>query len=484
MPDDFYLANLCRETRERQGLSIAALAARARVSNRSIATVERTDEDGAGAETLAEELRTSSVRKKRAWARVLIRIATALGDSPETWLSWLQEVADFSFDPQETRDIARSAQVVTDDADLGDTWTYISDFLETQPESEYCQIPVAFLYSGALSAKGKASFYGRFVQRLFSTINPRLRPTGFDVFDSVRELIRALAAPTKDAPRLVVGLFDRVGRARHPVRFLPVPGWQIQLACLVEAGVPFKWQDVMLGPRSGYKMRALTVAHDAWDEFLRGSWDEDAIERGVILPYPKYDIGRIAAELDARFSKERSSPHLGTTVFVTDQLTAVEVQSALENIYGRRVVDLAAGGEPAVPRYQLSMAVRSNDDDWWTVLSNTIHRELFSTAGVLTAEVYANYIVSVLAMTLPTSGGGLAELPSYLQLRPFGSNKTGTFPGPGFIDSLKARLIEGTKGLLEKRPSRKDDQDLQDDAEILVKKILCQGTSPSLSKGL
>src|SRR5688572_5120688 len=76
-------SKLCRRVRKNLGLSIAALALRARVSNQSIAKLESTN----ALKILTGELEgRESERKRRAWGRVVAQVAIALGQKPEEWI--------------------------------------------------------------------------------------------------------------------------------------------------------------------------------------------------------------------------------------------------------------------------------------------------------------------------------------------------------------------------------------------------------------
>jgi len=474
MSNDVEIGQQCKELRERLGLSMANLAIRAGVSNRSVATVE-----GEKLYHLVKKSATT-LRRKKAWARVLARLALALGLSPDTWLAQFQEATGFAFSKEELQTLKEHDQVnpnvrTHSEPSMTDTWEGIQAGLKSKPNEPY-PIPVAYLYSGGFTPdkrskgpdkQGTEGFFERFVRRLFAVLNPQLEPADSQEFvPSVENLLEDMLEKKKY--RLAMGLFPMT--ARDKLHFLPIPGWTIQLACLARAGGDFEWQDVLQGPEPK-DLRALTVKNDAWDCFLRGAWGEKC---NRIVQLPKYDVVEIAEKLKAQFEEEEAAAGtMSQSVFVTDQATAAEVRRVLLHKSYRNVKDLAEGGGAEVPRFQLSMAVREDDRKWAERLEKALHSEMFGVYGYYTAGIYADYMLSVLSSE---PGRYLSKefeqnKPSYLCLDDFGGdNSAKTFPGVGFCLALKRRVTDGIRERLKKHSAKLGDR--QTDLEQLTNSLL------------
>jgi hypothetical protein len=115
------IASFCRERRESLGLPVDVLAKRAHVSNRSIICVE-----GRGL-PLDMVLSDASLRRKRAWTRILIRVAIALELPVDKVLLPLQRMTSQRYDVEEIRALTANAVRVVRHAEKDATWTSLPD---------------------------------------------------------------------------------------------------------------------------------------------------------------------------------------------------------------------------------------------------------------------------------------------------------------------------------------------------------------------
>jgi transcriptional regulator with XRE-family HTH domain len=426
---DFDVPARCRAARQRQGLTIADLAAKARVSNRSVSQIE----EGVGDRRLIDVLRSTeaSARQRRAWARVLAKVALALGEDPAAWLGWLRQ-AGIALQPEELNNLLASARRRVQGTSRG-LAGMLDEFRAAQrarPEEPF-EVPVHLLTFGK-EAEGQNNFFRKFIELAFSAINPWLRAApseGVTTFD------RLMASLTKPPPRyrVVVGAFQMVGRSHHGVAFIPIPGWRLRLACLAAADAPLSWQDVREEgrrlPHDRKGLQVVTIAGEAGDVYLRSFCDYAAARLDTLA---EYDIEKAAARLHCHLRDDRPGR---TTVLVTGEYEASAVRHHMRRHYGRELKDLAARDGADPPSYPLALATAAEDKGWTETLRQAV-AELFTNAGAIMAELYGQYMEEVIEEAVGNEGQpgeppyrvvravlGLEETarlpPSYLRLDEF-----------------------------------------------------------------
>jgi hypothetical protein len=378
------IAQCCREARGKT--TIARLAKKARVSNRSIAVIE----SGNLSKELQEQEGKNTDRKMRAWASVLTKLALALEQDPDEWL----ERAEIDLPESELKEIKSAARQRTSSGARTEPDTLSTLRRELQQARPDAMIPIdVHLLTSDKSTRGQEAFYNRFCKLLLRTIDPRIEPRFTNEVRTFEGVMEGLStAPPRH--RLVVGAFQMVGRTQHRVIFIPIPGWRIRLGALALPEAEVTWENIRqsgegLSRKAKQELKILVINHEAADVYLRSFCDFDEEK---ILRINEYHI-RGAAE---RFNEELEKNN--RAVFVLGDYEAAVMRSILRQKYKRDLVDIAAASESA-PRYQLALVVAESDERWARTLRNAID-ELFKNAGALMAEVYGQYMVDVIDETV------------------------------------------------------------------------------------
>lgn len=372
------IEEVCRTARG--PISIARLAKRAKVSNRSISIIE----DG----KLAAEMKAGKdrERKMRTWAFVLSKLAISLNQDPDRWI----RLAGIDLSGSELNDIKISARkrIAPSTRSENDTLAKIRSELQTRPD-EQIAVHVHFLTSDE-STQGQKAFYDRLCKLILRTINPRLEPrptTEVRTFEAVMEGLSS----TPPKHRLCVGAFQMIGRTQHRVSFIPIPGWRIRLGALALPQSQVTWEHIRqsgkgLAPRAKSELRVMVIAQEAGDVYIQ-SFCEFPVKQ--ILRISDYHIRGAA---DAFYQELKTNPR---TVFILGEYEAAVIRNILRVKHGYDLVDLAAEAE-SVPRYQLALAAAESDERWVQTLKVAID-ELFQNAGAMMAELYGQYMVAVIS---------------------------------------------------------------------------------------
>jgi hypothetical protein len=369
---------------------VAELAARARVSNRSVLQLESTRPG----ERLEEVLgRSTSERKRAAWARVLTKVAVQLRIEPAEWFDRLGKAGVALPAAEADRMAVRAEQSPSMRRAEGSTLAELRKFLRLHPSDNF-PLPVHLLLCGP---KGKAQreLFWALLRILVSAVSPRFEPHAHDTIRTFDDLMEGLSSrPPKY--RLGIGPFQLVGRSPYPVSFTALPGWRIRLACLAapEAEGHFTFQDVRDEPtRKRRDQKGLTVwsiDREAGDVYLRGFCNYTDI---LLTTLRNYNLEEAARGF--RQALERGGRQARHTVFVVGEYEAATIHNLIRQEGGPALVDLAARKSADAPRYPLALTT-AEDDRRWTEAIRAALVEVFRNGPNLIAELYGQYILDVI----------------------------------------------------------------------------------------
>lgn len=239
------------------------------------------------------------------------------------------------------------------------------------------------------------SFFQRFAERLIGSIDPSWRIQ--TRIDTARNLARALTG-ADPRPHLSIGLFDTVPRRRSGIGFLPIPGFRVRLAAIHVrqrgSGPRAPTWEEATSPGGWEAVRFLVIAGEPGGLYLEG---QCGCPRERLLLRSPMQPDRLAEELLQEVRRRANEP----VVLVTDELSVLPILGALERQEGfseRFSWEELSGARDDTAGYLLSVAVPPAAARWRKLLETALERDLFGTAALRTARLYASTLAEA-AMT-------------------------------------------------------------------------------------
>jgi len=404
---------------------------------------------------------TKNTRIRRAWVRILTRLAIGMDRMPREWI----ESVGIPFDDDAARICKVEALKVRAKrgdpvlAPVGATryGRITSEAIAAAPGRDWpARIDVGLAVRGGLSGHldiHGGSFLEVFTRRLVGAVNPatRLRTESMEEDDVVRGLMTAGASLD-----IGVGITETVYRRYLGLSFVQIPGISMRLGAMClkrrDAGgrdrdgirrgqgapghVP-DWRHVILpgGMKDRYFLvTAGSVAHD----YLTGQCriaSEEIIVRSVT------GSGQIAGI----FLEETGKRPDHWVIFVDGDDVCALIADNLEGTRGfskRYSIEDLPGAEEECPRYPVGIALRTGAGHWSSLLEAARDVELLGGSARRTANLYASLMI---ACFLDRNPDGLPEAPRLGGMVEITDFRKAT---PEFQEVLFRNLVVGLKRVL------------------------------------
>ena len=391
---------------DEESASRQALARRLGVSTH---TIQRILVDG----SVPRLSKTKNTRIRRAWMRILTRLAVGTGHEPREWI----EAVGIPFD-EDARGTAR-IEALKISARHGDPGLapggiirpgrLAAEDLAAAPGYAWpAQINIGLAARGALSGSLEdlgGSFLEVFMRRLAGAISPsaRLRIQDMQEHEAVTNLLSACSKLD-----LGVGITETVHRRYLGLTFVPIPGISMRLGTICLRGkesqreIPH-WRNAILPGRMKDRYFLVTkgdVAHD----YLAGQCGithDEIIVRSAARPG---EIGKILLE-------ETGARPDQWVIFVGGDDVCGLIADSLEATRGfrkRYSIEDLPGAEEECPRYPVGIALRTGTGHWASLLESARDDELLGGSARRTAHLYASLMI---ASFLDRNPAGLPNTP-------------------------------------------------------------------------
>jgi hypothetical protein len=405
LPEEFGgIWNALREADE-QSPSRQALALKLGVSTH---TIQRILVDGS-VPLLSE---TGSTRVRRAWVRILTRLAMNMDREPREWI----EAVGIPFD-DDMAGISEAEAIKVMARRNGSTYSQsgtarrvrpMTGVMATAPGIAWpAEIRAGLMVRGTLASNLEShggSFLEVFLQRLVGAVNPgtRLGIQHMEEDAIVRDL---LTRGTK--LDVGAGIAGTVHRCYLGLTFVPIPGIITRLGafCLKtkdRAGAVPDWREAV-SPGRVKNRHFLVPAGDVAHEYLQG---QCGIAPEEIVTIKAAGPDRIARAL---LKETRSHPDKWV-IFVGGDDRCALIADSLESRRGSRKtysVEYLSGAQEDCPRYPVGIALRTGAGPWASLLEAARDDELLGASRRRTARLYASLLI---ASFLDRNPAGLPEV--------------------------------------------------------------------------
>ncbi len=401
---------------------------------------------------------TRNTRVRRAWVRILTRLALAVGRKPREWIEMVG--IPYDDDARSTSEDAvrkAKARVVRAISALGGGTTgqedgitgpgdWVSEAMGVMPESawpDHVRIGLAArgVFSGHLDSLG-GSFLEMFVRRLAGAVNPSMQLRIQNLEE--REVVSGLLS-SRAKLDLGVGITETVHRRYLGLTFVPIPGISMRLGAICLKGrdsarcLP-EWRHAIL-PGQMKDRYFLVTSNDVAHDYLIG---QCGIAPREILARSVSNPGRIGKIL----LEETGNHPDHWIIFVDGDDVCGLVANNLEGTGGflkRYSVEDLPGAKEECPRYPVGIALRMGAGHWRGLLEAARNEELLGGSARRTAYLYASLMI---ASFLDRNPAGLPHIP---KLR--GTVELTHFEKavPEFQEVLFRNLIVGLKQVLLSR---------------------------------
>jgi transcriptional regulator with XRE-family HTH domain len=426
------LPRLLKDARQRRDLSVTQLAAEAGVSNGTILALENEEE-------FQKEIDASkdNTRKRRAIARSLARLATALSQPPHEWIDEWARFTGMKIDRSAYDEIVKGArrvlqktsrtELAAEPGGRGDAYDwYCEHAMDTG-----IRIRIGILTDQGSWSKSRVDFYEAFARLIFLKLG--CEPE-FVSKSNLTDLYAELSVPedTK-CLRAVMGVSKTVSRRRYRVNFIPIPGLKFRLACLAredktdeKTSPPLTWDQVVghasnmnsqpplrlhvIGVRgeigSSYLIDecgySLTHSSSHYDLDLIDSIKVEDIVDALRAKFEEDESKEVRAkDAQAQTGEQKAAPKTTfKTVFVCGEEYAYPIKRAMSEPVRKQkayvLKNLATEPRTYVPIYDEAIMVRDQDIRWRTLIEDAIF-ECFVNSADRLASMYSKYYYSVIA---------------------------------------------------------------------------------------
>jgi hypothetical protein len=308
-----------------------------------------------------------------------------------------------------------------------DTADWLSRERETAP-GRLIPIGVGVLSDCQAGNEGRRAFYLRFVQIVLKKIDPRLYVEDKLVtnFDSLYDQLRNPDSTYR--LRVVVGVSEsRFRRFRFGIDFVPIPGLDFRLFCLVRQDLidrdRLSWRRVVRAPQSGDdRIRVLAIEGEIGETFPVEECGFQG-EKNMFLQRPPLDF-RTVADKFLRMLEEDEANQDGTiSALICGEEWASNIRLHAEEHVA--LGDLAALAGAEVPSHREALAVQGTDEKWKQELSRAT-KDLFvdPTLADELGDCYADYLRAMIKENPKGLKAALASqesvpLPIHFRLRLF-----------------------------------------------------------------
>jgi hypothetical protein len=391
---------------------------------------------------------TVNTRIRRAWARIMTRLAFHLGYQPRRWI----EAIGIPWD-EETRKASDSAlrRLVSRQAGEG---------REPLPRASAGIPPLPGVYLPDLKRIGivtrphlseqlsgyRGSFLEVYAGRLLKAIAPA-SDLSFRILTE-QEAISGLtdSKPTLD---LAVGLVETVYRRSLGLEFLTIPGWAMRYKAITIRRASDRrelpaWSEVVRDPDRANAL-FITPGDDVTAYFLAG-------QCGIQPERLLVQTASAPAEIARVFHREVERRPEARVILVTDEADSARVRRDLEQIEGFSgnftVKELrAADGE--YPAYRLGIGLRPGAGGWLELLEAARDDEVFGSSLGRTAQIYSALLASGLSGAGWPGGPADARPSTALRLADF-SQATDAFREivcRDLLEYLRSEIAQGLPSL-------------------------------------
>jgi hypothetical protein len=333
-----------------------------------------------------------NVRRDRAWARSIARLAHHLGGNARRWV----ENAGIPWDAgvraavEDTLGaLARGRRGRRDRGEAAETADAITRITARAARGEIAPVTagVADLVPFSLPLEeGGATFFRELTRRLVGAIDPEWQVR--EDTDRPHRIAAGLRARPAELD-LGVGVLVSPHLHRHGIEPLPVPGLSLGLAA-VELLPPdgeapsLPWERV-LAPDPGASIDLLLEEGGAAWAHARGSC---GVPSERMLLRRDVRIESLARSLTQETLRRRP----GRVVFVSDESTVDRVRHGLERDedHGREFRVRTIEGPP--PRFRIGLAFPPGSPRWRELVSTALEEDLFGTSLLSTARLYADVL--------------------------------------------------------------------------------------------
>jgi transcriptional regulator with XRE-family HTH domain len=232
-----------------------------------------------------------------------------------------------------------------------------------------------------------ATFAEQYTRRLIGNLNPFLKYESSEL-NGIEESINRLVdrKPSDDqALDLVFGLYETPARHLLEMKFLQVPGFNVQLGAIATSFEQRDWWDVILGVREAYQPKVVVIKDEIGQLFLRGP---ALYPIKKIVPRPNANPVELAEFVLGLLSSEK-----GDVAFVAEQQKCREVLAQLQGARPARKIELVEtpSDKGKVPTYEVGIAVRGDAKDWLNLLQ-IAQADLFRNCTDNIARLYASVL--------------------------------------------------------------------------------------------
>jgi len=358
---------------------------------------------------------TKNTRIRRAWERILTRLALGMGRKPREWI----ETVGLPWDEYTVRRCKVEAlkvmgeggyPILTPAGRIGQG-EGAAGFMAAEPGHPWPEeVRVGLAARGAFAAllgSLGGSFLEMFMRRLAGAITPsaKLRIQDMQEHEVVSRLLRAGSGLD-----LGVGITETVHRRYLGLTFVPIPGISMRLGAICLKGKESQrrlphWQHVILPGRVKERYFLVTqgdIAHD----YLAGQFGiapDEIIVRSAARPG---QIGKILLE-------ETGNRPDQSVIFVGGDDVCGLIADSLEATRGfrkRYSIEDLPGAEEECPRYPVGIALRTGAAHWASLLEAARDDELLGGSARRTAHLYASLMI---ASFLDRNPAGLPNTPKF-----------------------------------------------------------------------